>query len=141
MSNPVYLISVLSIAITGNLVENTGRETGKTMTYSLYVPKDYDKSICYPLVLFMADGSTTGKGSEAPLKQGYGAIIWATEESQAKNPCFVLVPAYAGPRNIVNDNWEVSDEVDMTLRLLDYQDPVLRENTCTPFIMLTSCKV
>jgi predicted peptidase len=93
--------------------------TGKTMTYNLYIPADYDQSKSYPLVLFMADGSTTGKGSEAPLKQGYGGIIWATDESQAKHPCFVLVPAYEGPENVVNDKWEVSDEVDMTLRLLN----------------------
>jgi uncharacterized protein len=92
--------------------------TGKTMTYNLYIPEDYDQRKSYPLVLFMADASTTGKGTEAPLKQGYGGIIWATEKSQAKHPCFVLVPAYKGPENAVNDNWETTDEVDMTLRLL-----------------------
>lgn len=94
--------------------------TGKTMTYNLYVPRDYDQSKSYPLELFMADGSTTGKGAEAPLKQGYGGIIWATDESQAKNPSFVLVPSYVGPENAVNDDWEVSDEVDITLRLLHH---------------------
>lgn len=93
--------------------------TGKTMTYNLYVPAGYVQGKSYPLVLFMADGSTTGKGAEAPLKQGYGGIIWATAESQAKLPCFVLVPAYEGPENVVNDAWQVADEVDMTLRLLD----------------------
>lgn len=98
--------------------------TGKTMTYSLYIPRNYDPAIKYPLVLFMADGSTTGKGPESPLKQGYGGIIWATAESQEKNPCFVLVPSYEGPQNTVNDNWEVTYEVDMTLRLL--QDVISR---------------
>ncbi|MFV0541224.1 MAG: alpha/beta hydrolase-fold protein [Aestuariibaculum sp.] len=92
--------------------------TGKTMAYNLYIPKNYDKSKTYPLVLFMADGSTTGKGTEAPLKQGYGGIIWATDESQSENPSFVLVPSYVGPENVVNDNWETSEEVDITLRLL-----------------------
>ena len=42
------------------------------MTYNLYIPEDYDQRKSYPLVLFMADASTTGKGAEAPLKQGYG---------------------------------------------------------------------
>lgn len=92
--------------------------TGKILSYSLYTPENYDAAKKYPLVLFMADGSTTGKGVEAPLKQGYGGIIWATKESQAQNPCFVLVPAYSGPENAVNDKWEVSDEVHMTFRLL-----------------------
>lgn len=94
--------------------------TGKTMTYNLYVPDGYNKSGNYPLVFFMADASTTGKGAMAPLKQGYGAIIWATDESQAKHRSFVLVPAFAGPENVTSDDWEVTDEVDIALRLLKY---------------------
>jgi len=100
-------------------LEFADKVTGRTMVYNLYVPKNYDVKTTYPLVLFMADGSTTGKGAQAPLKQGYGGIIWAKEESQAQHPCFVLVPAYQGPENTVNDQWQVSDEVDMTLRLLE----------------------
>lgn len=92
--------------------------TGKTMAYNLYIPKNYDPKKRYPLVLFMADSSTVGKGAAAPLMQGYGGIIWATDESQAKHPSFVLVPAFAGPDNVTNDNWGVSDELDMVLRLL-----------------------
>ncbi|MGD9563654.1 MAG: alpha/beta hydrolase-fold protein [Pyrinomonadaceae bacterium] len=95
------------------------KTTGRTMAYNLFVPKDYDAAKSYPLVLFMADASTTGKVSEAPLKQGYGGIIWATDESQSANPSFVLVPAFAGPENATNDNWEVSDEVGVALRLLE----------------------
>ncbi len=95
------------------------QETGRTMDYNLYVPKDYDPDKRYPLVLFMADASTTGKRPDAPLMQGYGGIIWATNESQAEHPCFVLVPAFAGPENAVNDNWETSEEVGMALRLLE----------------------
>ncbi len=94
--------------------------TGKTMTCNLFVPKGYDSEKQYPLVLFMADGSTTGKGAMSPLKQGYGGIIWATDESQAENPCFVLVPAFAGPENVTNDQSEVTDEADMAMRLLHY---------------------
>ena len=100
-------------------LEFNDAETGKTMTYNLFVPKDYDKSQSYPLVLFMADGSTTGRGALAPLMQGYGGIIWATDESQAEHPAFVLVPSFVGPENVVNDQWETSYEVNMVLRLLD----------------------
>lgn len=92
--------------------------TGKTMAYSLFVPKDYAPGKRYPLVLFMADASTTGKGVAAPLMQGVGALVWASEESQAKHPGFVLVPAFAGPENVTNDQWVVSDEADIVLRLL-----------------------
>lgn len=92
--------------------------TGKTMAYNLYTPKNYDPKKRYPLVLFMADASTVGKGAAAPLMQGYGGIIWATDESQAKCPSFVLVPAFTGPENVTNDNWGVSDELGIALRLL-----------------------
>ncbi|MZI94229.1 pyrroline-5-carboxylate reductase [Vibrio sp. CAIM 722] len=95
-------------------------KTGKSMTYNLYVPKNYDPDKSYPLVLFMADASTTGKGAKSPLMQGYGGIIWASSESQAKHPSFVLVPAFSGPENVTNDNWQVSDELGIALRLLKH---------------------
>ncbi len=93
--------------------------TGKTMEYNLFFPKNYDKNKRYPLVQFIADASTVGKGVAAPLMQGYGGIIWATDESQTKNPCFVLVPAFKGPDWAVNDQWQTSDEVDIAYRLLN----------------------
>lgn len=92
--------------------------TGKSMEYNLYIPKNYDKNKRYPLIQFIADASTVGKGRDAPLKQGYGGIIWATDESQAEHPAFVLVPAFKGPDWAVNDKWETSDEVGIELRLL-----------------------
>lgn len=92
--------------------------TGRTMIYNLFIPKNYDNKRAYPLVLFMADASTTGKGAMAPLKQGYGGIIWATDESQKENPSFVLVPAFEGPQNVTNDQWEVTEEADIVIRLL-----------------------
>lgn len=93
--------------------------TGKTMTYNLFIPKNYDKNKNYPLVQFIADASTVGKGVAAPLKQGYGGIIWATDESQVENPSFVLVPSFAGPDWAVNDQWQTSDEVAISFRLLN----------------------
>lgn len=93
--------------------------TGRKMTYNLFIPKNYDKNKSYPLVQFIADASTVGKGAEAPLKQGYGGIIWATDESQAENPSFVLVPSFAGPDWAVNDKWETSEEVAIAYRLLN----------------------
>jgi predicted peptidase len=94
--------------------------TGRTLPYNLFEPENYDKNKSYPLVLFLHDGSCVGKRVEAPLMQGYGAIIWATEESQSKNPAFVLAPAYVGPEPVTNDDWQVSEEMDITIRLLDY---------------------
>lgn len=93
-------------------------QTGKTMEYNLYVPQSLDKNKSYPLVLFMADASTVAKGVLRPLQQGYGALVWVTEQAQAKNPCFVLVPQYT--TTTVTDESKTSYEVEMTLRLLNH---------------------
>lgn len=90
--------------------------TGITMSYNLFAPKNMDKSVDYPLVLFMADASTPGKDVTSPLTQGYGALVWATDESQAKNPCYVLVPQFSGVA--VNDAYDKTDEVDVVIRLV-----------------------
>ncbi|MGL5014277.1 MAG: alpha/beta hydrolase-fold protein [Bacteroidales bacterium] len=99
-------------------LEFTDEVTGRTMKYNLYIPKDYDLGRSFPLVQFIADASTVGKGIEAPLKQGYGGIVWATDESQAEHPCFVLVPSFEGPERAVNDQWEITQEVEISYRLL-----------------------
>lgn len=86
-------------------------ETGKTLQYNLFIPKNMVAGEKYPLVLFMADASTPGTDVTRPLTQGYGALVWATEGWQAKHPCYVLVPQYSGVA--VNDAYEHTDEVDM----------------------------
>ena len=98
-------------------LEFTDAETGKTMKYNLFTPKNVDKSKKYPLVLFMADASTPGTDVTRPLTQGYGALVWATAESQAQNPCYVLVPQFSGVA--VNDAYEHTDEVDIVIRMLN----------------------
>lgn len=91
-------------------------ETGKTLQYNLFIPKNMVAGEKYPLVLFMADASTPGTDVTRPLTQGYGALVWATEGWQAKHPCYVLVPQYSGVA--VNDAYEHTDEVDMVMRLV-----------------------
>ncbi|KWW26912.1 MAG: Uncharacterized protein F083_3130 [bacterium F083] len=92
-------------------------ETGKTMAYNLLVPEGYDGTTSYPLVLFMADASTVGKEVTAPLTQGYGALEFASDRDQQLHPSFVLVPQYTDWA--VQDDWSTTDEVEMTIRLLD----------------------
>ena len=92
-------------------------QTGKTMEYNLLVPEGYDGTASYPLVLFMADASTVGKDVTAPLAQGYGALEFASDLDQQKHPSFVLVPQYTDWA--VQDDWSTTDEVEMTIRLLD----------------------
>lgn len=106
------------VAPTFKTLRYADEATGRTMDYSLYVPKEQEDGRKFPLVLFIADASTVGRGVKAPLMQGYGGIVWATEASQAKQPAYVLVPSFAGPDWATNDNWQVSDEVGVAHRLL-----------------------
>lgn len=48
--------------------------SGQQMDYSVYVPEVCLKKERCPLVLFMADASTVGKGVKAPLMQGWAAL-------------------------------------------------------------------
>lgn len=92
--------------------------TGKTMQYNLLIPDGYDGETSYPLVLFMADASTVGKDVTTPLTQGYGALEFASDRDQRKHPSFVLVPQYTDWA--VQYDWSTTDEVEMTIRLLQY---------------------
>lgn len=92
-------------------------ETGKTMNYNLFVPKNVEQGKKYPLVMFIADASTPGADVTTPLTQGYGGLVWATDEWQASNPCYVLVPQFSGVA--VNDAYEHTDEVDIAIRILN----------------------
>lgn len=96
------------------------KKVGRTMNYNLFLPKGYDGKKTYPIVLFMPDASTVGKGASWALEQGYGGIIWATDENQAKNPCIVLVPSFDGKGPAVNDQWQTSDEVAIIPDLLKF---------------------
>ena len=93
-------------------------KTGKTMSYNLLVPEGAEAGHKLPLVSFMADASTVGKDVAAPLTQGYGALEFASDRDQKEHPAFVLVPQYT--EWAVQDDWSTSDEVEMTIRLLQY---------------------
>ncbi len=97
-------------------LEYTDAKTGDTLHYNLFIPEITDSTQQYPLLLFMADASTPGTDVTRPLTQGYGALLWATDEWQKAHPCYVLVPQYSGVA--VNDAYEHTDEVDMVARLV-----------------------
>lgn len=98
-------------------LEYADSETGITLAYNLFVPDNYDANKSYPLILFMTDSSVVGKETTAALEQGYGGVIWATEEEQAKHECFVLVPEFS--TTIANDNSEVTNDVKAAVNLLN----------------------
>lgn len=91
-------------------------ETGMTLEYSLYIPEDYDSSDQYPLIMFIPDATGPGKSARQLVEQYYGATVWVTEEEQQKHPSFVMVPAFT--ETVVDDNWNVSPQVEMVVRLI-----------------------
>lgn len=91
-------------------------ENGVTLEYSLYVPENYQPSEKYPLVMFIPDSSGSGKTARQLVEQYYGATVWVTEEEQQKHPSFVLVPAFS--ETVVDDNWNVSEQIETAVRLL-----------------------
>jgi len=90
--------------------------TGTTLAYNLFVPSDYDPAKAYPLVLFMHDSSVSGGGPTATLTQGYGALVWATPEAQAKQEVLVLAPQYATV--ITDDSHQLNAEGEATVPLI-----------------------
>ncbi|WP_234437147.1 hypothetical protein [Streptomyces maremycinicus] len=93
-------------------------ETGESLPYNLYVPRDYDPHKKYPLVLFMHDASVVGAPVLGPLVQGLGAVVWASPEDQAKHECFVLAPQY--PSVVVEDDYLPTDLFDTTIHLVEH---------------------
>jgi len=91
-------------------------ETGTTLQYQLYVPENYDETQSYPLIQFIPDSSVVGRGTDAVLTQGWGGLIWATEEEQAKHPAFVVVPVFT--ETIVDDNFNHSEQIEVAVRLI-----------------------
>ena len=101
----------------------TDEQSNITIEYNLYIPKNYDPNKKYPMVQFIPDASAFGKGTLFALKQGYGGLVWTTDEAQLKNECFVYVPAFnQGLKNdyptlnvrmssVVDDDYNVSEDV------------------------------
>jgi predicted peptidase len=93
-------------------------KTGEILKYNLFIPKNYDKSKSYPLVLFMHDAGATSTVTTTTLVQGLGAVVWASPTDQSKHESFVLAPQYS--TQVVNDNSEASDYLDTTVDLVNW---------------------
>lgn len=82
------------------------------------MPDGYDSSKTYPMMTFIGDATTVGKGAAYSLTQGYGGIVWASDYDQAIHPSFVLVPTYDS--TIIDDNSGTtkSDLLDVTAQAM-----------------------
>ena len=98
--------------------EYADKQTGKTVRYNLFAPKNIEDGKRYPLVLFMHDAGVTGTIVKAPLYQGNGAIAWASPEFQAQHPCFVIAPEF--DEIIMDDTSTASNYLDATINLIKH---------------------
>ena len=70
-------------------------DTHVILHYNFFKPEGYEESgEEYPLVLFIPDASAVGKDWETVLQCGNGGTIWAEDEWQAENPCFIVTMIY-----------------------------------------------
>ena len=91
-------------------------ETGTSLQYQLDIPENYDETGSYPLIQFIPDSSVVGRSADYVLNQGWGGLIWAAEEEQAKHPAFVVVPVFT--ETVVDDDFNHSGQIDVAMRLL-----------------------
>ena len=80
------------------------------------MPEDYDEAASYPLLQFIPDASVVGREASYVLTQGWGGLIWATDEEQAKHPAFVVVPVFT--ETVVDDDFNHSGQIDVAVRLI-----------------------
>ena len=91
--------------------------TGDTLKYNLFIPKEYRTGRSLPLVLFMHDLGSSSTDATTTLRQGLGAIAWASPRDQARHPSFVLAPEY--PSMVVNDQSQTTSMFDTTVDLVN----------------------
>lgn len=66
----------------------------------------------------IADASSVGTDTTAPLNKNFGGAVWATDSEQAKHESFVIVPNY--PEIIIDDNngSNKTEYLDATARMI-----------------------
>jgi predicted peptidase len=98
-------------------VHKSGRDK---MPYRLFVPKGYDKSILYPLVIWLHGGGSAGDDNlgQISLDNKLGTHFWTRQENQEKHPAFVLVPQSLSAWDSNTEN-ALSAELKLVLEILD----------------------
>ena len=108
---------IAEVAPKFQLLTFADEETGAQLQYQLFIPEGYDASQRYPLVMFIPDSSAVGRGTDIVLSQGWGGLIWAAPQEQARHPSFVLVPVFT--ETVVDDSFNHSAQIDVAVRLIE----------------------
>lgn len=100
------------------LLSYTDEASGITLQYYLYTPEGCQEDAEYPLIMFIPDSRAAGRDPETSLTIGWGSVVWATPEEQAKHPCFVLIPIFT--ETVVDDNFNTSDQIDVAMNIIHH---------------------
>ena len=96
------------------------KKGAQSMPYRLFVPKLYDRSISYPLVIWLHGGGSAGDDNlgQISLDNTLGTHFWTRKENQDKHPAFVLAPQSPGGWDS-NAETGLSAELKLVLEILD----------------------
>ena len=109
---PALPAFVLGLAILGHSLASAADEyaprcftnaTGQTIPYRLLLPRDYDPSRTYPLVLFFHGAGERGTDNKAQLVHGAGLFL--EPEKRERFACFVLAPQCPNNQQWVDMPW------------------------------------
>lgn len=100
----------------------------KNMAYRLFIPKNYQASTRYPLVISLHGAGERGNDNTAQLKHDVSKM-WADDSIQTKHPSFVLAPQCPADNKWVDVDWAlgpydqsktpISDEMQGVVAILD----------------------
>jgi len=104
MRRTIAFLFVVALLVTGFLLKSVSAVTvddyqartftsskGDTLQYRLFIPRDYDASKKYPVVLFHHGAGGSGNDNR---RQFVGPLPreWADPENQKKHRCFIIAP-------------------------------------------------
>jgi predicted peptidase len=91
------------------------------MPYRLFVPKGYDKAKRYPLIVWLhgAGGRGTDNIQQISGDQIPGTRLWTSDESQAKNPAFVVAPQSVRAWTLTPDDAGLQPELRSVVGIVD----------------------
>lgn len=95
---------------------------GATMPYRLFIPRGYDPSRKYPLVVWLHGGEGTGRDNLRQISGGnrVGSHVWTTPANQARHPSFVVAPQASEEESwVTRDLTKPSGQLRMTPELVE----------------------
>jgi len=80
--------------VDGFIARNYTDSKGATMPYRLFIPRAYDASQSYPLIVYLHGGVGNGSDNLKQISEGNinGSHVWTSKNAQSRHPVFVLAP-------------------------------------------------